>query len=118
MASPVTLFHNPKCGTSVKVLGLLREHGVEPNIVRYLTAPPSAVEWKALITRSGLKVRDFLRNKEKLYAELDVANKKWTDAQLIAMLAQHPALLNRPVVATPKGVRPCRPAETVLELLG
>ncbi len=113
----VTIYHNPKCGTSVKVLALLRSHGVEPVVVEYLKTPPSAAAWKALLARAGRPVRDFLRAKEKLYAEFDLANAKWSDAQLIDLLAEHPALLNRPVVASPKGVRPCRPAETVLELL-
>lgn len=116
-ASAATIFHNPKCGTSVKVLGLLRQRGLEPKVVEYLRTPPTKTEWKALIARSGLGARAFLRTKEKLYAELDLANAKWTEAQLIAHLAEHPALLNRPVVETEKGVRPCRPAETVLELL-
>jgi len=115
--APVTIYHNPKCGTSLKVLALLRERGVEPAVVEYLKTPPSAAQWKALIARSGLDVRDFLRTKEKLYAELDLANPKWTSAQLLHFLAEHPVLLNRPVVATPKAVRPCRPAETVLDLL-
>ncbi|MCZ2148580.1 MAG: arsenate reductase (glutaredoxin) [Bryobacterales bacterium] len=115
--STVTIYHNPKCGTSVKVLALLREHGVEPVVVEYLKTPPTAAQWKALIARSGLGARPFLRAREKLYTELDLANPKWTDAQLVDFLAQHPALLNRPVVASPKGARPCRPAETVLELL-
>ena len=114
---PVTLYHNPKCGTSVKVLALLRQHGVEPAIIEYLKTPPTAAEWKALIAKSGLGIRAFLRTKEKLYNELDLANPKWTDGQLFAHLTQHPALLNRPVVETPKAARPCRPAETVLELL-
>lgn len=115
--SAVTIYHNPRCGTSVKVLALLRERGIEPGIVEYLKDPPTAEQWKALIARSGLGARAFLRAKEKLYAELDLANPKWTDDQLIHFLAQHPALLNRPVVASARGARPCRPAETVLELL-
>jgi arsenate reductase len=112
-----TIFHNPKCGTSVKVLALLRERGLEPNVIEYLKTPPTKAAWQALIQDSGLGARAFLRTKEKLYAELDLANAKWTDAQLMAHLAENPVLLNRPVVATAKGTRPCRPAETVLELL-
>jgi arsenate reductase len=114
----VTTYHNPNCGTSRNALALLRERGIEPKIVEYLKTPPTRAELKELIRRSGLSARYFLRTKEKLYAELDLANPKWTEAQLIGFLAEHPALLNRPVVETPKGVRPCRPAETVLELLG
>jgi arsenate reductase (glutaredoxin) len=112
-----TLYHNPNCGTSRNVLALLRERGIEPRLIEYLKTPPTLAQWKALIKRSGLSARAFLRTKEKLYAELDLANPKWTDAQLTAFLAEHPSLLNRPIVATPKGVRPCRPAETVFELL-
>jgi arsenate reductase len=104
----------------VKVLALLRENGVEPTIIEYLKTPPTAAEWKTLIAKAapGLGIRDFLRPKEKLYTELDLGNPKWTDSQLLAKLTAHPALLNRPVVATSKVARPCRPAETVLDLLG
>jgi arsenate reductase len=114
---PVILYHNPACGTSRNVLGLIRERGIEPEIIEYLKTPPTRTELKELIRRSGLSVRDFLRTREKLYGEMDLANPKWSSEQLIDFLAEHPALLNRPVVETPKGVRPCRPAGTVLELL-
>lgn len=113
----VTIYHNPKCGTSRNALALLRERNIEPTIIEYLKTPPTLAQFKALIKRSGLSAREFLRTKEKLYTELDLANPKWTDAQLTAFLAEHPSLLNRPVVETPKGVRPCRPAETVADLL-
>jgi arsenate reductase (glutaredoxin) len=113
----VTVYHNPGCGTSRNVLALLRERNIESTIIEYLKTPPTLAQLKALIKRSGLSARAFLRTKEKLYTELDLANPKWTEAQLTAFLAEHPALLNRPVVETPKGVRPCRPAEAVLELL-
>ncbi len=112
-----TIYHNPNCGTSRNALALLRERGIEPTIVEYLKHPPTLTQLKALIKRSGLGTRAFLRTKEKLYAELDLANPKWADAQLTAFLAEHPSLLNRPVVDTAKGVRPCRPAEAVLDLL-
>jgi arsenate reductase (glutaredoxin) len=117
MPKPVTIYHNPKCGTSLKVLGLLRERGMEPTVIQYLKTPPTAAEWKALIAKSGLGIRAFLRTKEMLYTELDLANPKWTDAQLLAHLTEHPALLNRPVVETSKTARPCRPAEAVSDLL-
>ena len=112
-----TLYHNPGCGNSRNVLALLREQGIEPTIVEYLKTPPTLAQLKALIKRSGLTARDFLRTKEKLYAELDLANPKWSKAELTAFLAEHPQLLNRPIVETPKGIRACRPAETVLDLL-
>jgi arsenate reductase len=113
----VILYHNPACGTSRNVLGLIRGRGIEPEIIEYLKTPPTRTQLTELIRRSGLSVRDFLRTREKLYAELDLANPKRSSHQLIDFLAEHPVLLNRPVVETPKGVRPCRPAETVLELL-
>jgi arsenate reductase (glutaredoxin) len=113
----VTIYHNPGCGTSRNALALLRERGIEPKIVEYLKTPPTKKELTEMVRRSGLGAREFLRSREKLYAELDLTNPKWTDAQIIGFLAEHPALLNRPVVSTDKGVRPCRPAETVLELL-
>jgi len=113
----VTIFHNPSCGTSRNVLGLLRERGIEPEVVEYLKAPPSRQHLRDMIERSGLQARDFLRKREHLYAELDLENPKWSEDQLVEFLAGNPSLLNRPVVETAKGVRPCRPAETVLELL-
>jgi len=113
----VTLFHNPSCGTSRNVLTLLRERGIEPEVVEYLKTPLSRDQLRDLIKRSGLSARDFLRKRERLYEELDLENPKWSEDQLVQFLAENPSLLNRPVVATTKGVRPCRPAETVLELL-
>jgi len=113
----VTIYHNPNCGTSRNTLALLRERNIEPTVIQYLKNPPTLAEWKALINRSGLTARAFLRTKEKLYTDLDLANPKWTEAQLTAFLTEHPQLLNRPVVETDKGVHPCRPAETVLQLL-
>ncbi|HVV48011.1 MAG TPA: arsenate reductase (glutaredoxin) [Bryobacteraceae bacterium] len=113
----VTIFHNPSCGTSRNVLALLRGRGIEPEIVEYLKTPPSRQQLHGMIARSGLSVRDFLRKRERLYGELGLDNPKWSEDQLVQFLADNPALLNRPVVETGKGVRPCRPAETVLELL-
>lgn len=113
----VTVFHNPACGTSRNVLALLRERGIEPEIVEYLKTPLSHQRLRDMIARSGLSARDFLRKREPLYKELDLDNPKWSADQLAGKLAENPSLLNRPVVETPKGVRPCRPAETVLELL-
>jgi arsenate reductase len=113
----VTLFHNPACGTSRNVLRLLRDRGIEPEIVEYLKTPPTRDRLSTLIRRSGLSARDFLRSREELYAELDLANPKWSEQEIVGFLAGNPKLLNRPVVETPKGVRPCRPAEVVLTLL-
>jgi arsenate reductase len=113
----VTIYHNPKCGTSRNVLALIRESGVEPEVIEYLRTPPSRKRLVELIKASGLSVRDVLRRKGTPYDELGLDDPKWTDAQLIDLMLEHPILINRPIVATPKGVRLCRPAETVLELL-
>src|SRR5690242_5502303 len=113
----VTVFHNPACGTSRNVLALLRERGIEPEIIEYLKTPPSRVQLREMIARCGLSARDFIRKRESLYKELDLDNPKWSEDALIKTLEENPSLLNRPVVETGKGVRPCRPAETVLDLL-
>lgn len=113
----VTIYHNPRCGTSRKVLGMLRERGIEPNVVEYLKTPPTKAELKKLVAHSDLNVRDFLRTKEPIYKDLDLANPKWSEDQLLGFLAENPILLNRPVVETARGARPCRPAETVFAVL-
>ena len=113
----VTIYHNPRCGTSRKVLGILQDRGIQPTVVEYLKTPPTKAQLKKLVAHSDLKVRDFLRTKEQVYQDLDLANPKWTEDQLLGFLAENPILLNRPVVETAKGAQPCRPAETVLELL-
>ena len=110
-----TIYHNPRCGTSRNTLALLREAGTEPRIVDYLANPPSRDELKSMIQAAGLSVREAVRSKEALYAELGLAEAS-DEALLDAMLA-HPILINRPFVVTPKGVRLCRPAELVREIL-
>ncbi len=111
----ITLYHNPRCSTSRNALALLREHGVEPHIIDYLKTPLSRDALAALIARSGLPVRDFLRHKEALYDELQLDTQD--AAALLDALVAHPQLFNRPVASSDKGVRIGRPAERVLELL-
>ena len=113
----VTIYHNPACGTSRNVLGLIRNSGVEPRIVEYLKTPPSRAELVELIARMGIPVRDLLRRKGTPYDELGLDDPKWTDDELIDLMLEHPILINRPIVVTPLGVRLCRPSETVLDLL-
>lgn len=113
----VTIYHNPKCSTSRNVLALIRERGVEPKVIEYLKTPPSRAELDALMKRGKLKARDLLRDKEPLAAELGLKDAKASDARILDAIAANPVLLNRPIVASPKGARPCRPPETVLELL-
>jgi arsenate reductase len=113
----VTIYHNPACGTSSNVLGLIRNSGIEPLIIEYLKTPPSREELIDLIRRMGIPVRDLLRRKGTPYDELGLDAPKWTDDELINLMLAHPILINRPVVVTPLCVKLCRPSETVLDLL-
>src|SRR4051812_29234398 len=113
----VTIFHNPACGTSRNTLALIRDAGIEPHVVEYLKTPPSKDELRALLAEMGLSVREVLREKGTPYAELGLADPKWTDEQLLDFIGQHPILMNRPIVRTERGTKLCRPSEEVLELL-
>ena len=113
----VTIYHNPNCGTSRNTLAMIRHSGVEPEVVEYLKTPPSRETLKALIASMSVPVRAVLREKGTPYAELDLGNLELTDEQLIDAMMAHPILINRPIVATPLGVRLCRPSEVVLEIL-
>ena len=115
--SDITIFHNNRCSNSRGALALLQERGIEPNIVDYIATPLTAPELSELVAHLGVPVRDLLRTKEAVYTELGLDNPAVTDAQLILAVAQHPVLLNRPIVVTPKGAALCRPPEKVLELL-
>ena len=115
--SPVTIFHNPACGTSRNTLALIRHAGIEPQVVEYLKTPPSKEEVRQLVAEMGISVRELLREKGTPFAELGLADPKWSDDQLLDFLQQHPILMNRPVVRTPLGTKLCRPSEAVLELL-
>jgi arsenate reductase len=113
----VTIYHNPNCGTSRTVLGLIRESGAEPRIVEYLKTPPSRDELKDLIARMGIAVRDLLRVRGTPHDALGLGEPARTDDELLDAMMAHPTLINRPVVVSPLGVRLCRPAETVRDLL-
>jgi len=113
----ITIYHNPACGTSRNVLGLIRDSGAEPRIIEYLKTPPSRGELAGLIRRMGIPVRALLRRKGTPYDELGLDDPKWTDEALIEAMLAHPILINRPVVVTPLGVKLCRPSETVLDIL-
>lgn len=113
----VRIYHNPKCGTSRTVLGLLQEAGEEPEIVEYLNTPPTRDELADLIARMGIAPRDLLRRRGTPYDELELDDAKWTDDQLIQLMTETPILIQRPIVVTSQGVRLCRPAETVHEIL-
>ncbi|MDR3738253.1 MAG: arsenate reductase (glutaredoxin) [Terracidiphilus sp.] len=113
----VTIYHNPDCGTSRNTLAMIRNAGIEPEIVEYLRTPPDRETLKELIARAGLTVRAALREKGTPYAELGLSDTSLTDAQLLDAMMQHPILINRPLVVTPLGVRLCRPSEIVLDIL-
>ena len=113
----VVIYHNPDCGTSRNVLAMIRNAGVEPHIVEYLKSPPSRAMLKALIASMGIPPRDLLRDKGTPYAELGLGDPALSDEALIDAMTAHPALINRPVVVSPQGVRLCRPSELVLDLL-
>jgi arsenate reductase (glutaredoxin) len=114
----VTLYHNPGCGTSRRVLGMLRERGIEPAIVEYLKTPPGPEELAGLIRRMGIAPRDLLRRKEAAHAALGLDRPEVEDAAVIAAMVTNPVLIERPVVVGPAGVRLCRPAERVWEAIG
>ncbi|KQO94007.1 arsenate reductase (glutaredoxin) [Methylorubrum extorquens] len=116
-AFDVVIYHNPACGTSRNTLAMIRNAGFEPHVVEYLKTPPSRALITRMLARAGLSVRDVLREKSTPYAELGLDDSALTDAQLLDAIEAHPALLNRPLVASPKGVRLCRPSEAVLDLL-
>jgi arsenate reductase len=111
------IYHNPNCGTSRNTLGLIRNAGVEPHIIEYTKTPPSRPMLVSLIERMGVPVRAVIREKGTPYAELGLSDESLSDDALIDMMIEHPILINRPIVVTPKGVRLCRPSEAVLDLL-
>jgi arsenate reductase (glutaredoxin) len=117
MDETITIFHNPACGTSRNVLGLLRHAGLEPTVVEYLKTPPGKERLRQLLQAMDMPVRSLLRRKGTPYDELGLDDPKWTDEQLLDFIVQHPILMERPVVVTPLGTKVCRPSEEVLEIL-
>jgi len=113
----ITIFHNPACGTSRNVLALIRNSGVEPQVINYVETPPGRVRLVELIADLAIPVRGLLRRKGTPYDELKLDDPAWTDDQLLDFMVAHPILMNRPIVVTPLGTRLCRPSETVLDIL-
>lgn len=113
----VTIYHNARCGTSRKTLEAIRAAGIEPTVIDYLAHPPSHALLKAMADAAGIPVRGLLRSKESLYAELGLDDASLGDDALVDAMLAHPILIERPLVVSPKGVRLCRPAERVLEIL-
>ena len=113
----VIIYHNPECGTSRNVLGLIRNAGIEPHVIEYLKCPPSRALLQSLIARMGISVRQLVRIKGTPYHDLWLDDPSVTDEQLLDAMMAHPILINRPIVVTPLGVKLCRPSEAVLDLL-
>lgn len=113
----ITIYHNPHCSNSRGALALLRERGIEPRIVEYVKDPLTAAQLRALVAQVGTPVRELMRSKEDAYQQLGLGDAQVGDDALIAAIAEHPKLLNRPIVVTPKGAALCRPPERVLDLL-
>jgi len=115
--SDITIYHNPSCTTSRKVLAAIRETGAEPRVIEYLKTPPSRAELKSLLSRMGITPRALLRRRGTPYDELGLDDPKKTDEALVDAMLAHPILMERPIVVTARGVRLCRPPEKLTELL-
>jgi arsenate reductase len=113
----VTIYHNPECGTSRNTLAMIRQSGIEPEIIEYLKTPPSREKLIELIKAMNISVRALLRERGTPYHEFGLSDPNLTDDQLIDQMLAHPILINRPIVVTDKGVKLCSPSETVLPLL-
>lgn len=117
MSNIIKIFHNPACGTSRNTLELIRNTGQEPEIIEYLKTPPTQAELASMIQQAGLTVRDAIRKNVEPYEQLQLEGSSHSDAELIALMVEHPILINRPFVVTELGVKLCRPSELVLDLL-
>ena len=117
LAMDVIIYHNPDCGTSRNTLGMIRNAGIEPHVIEYLKTPPARVLLQQLIARMGVTARSVLREKGTPFNDLGLGDTGLSDDQLLDAMMSHPILINRPIVVTSKGVRLCRPSETVIDLL-
>lgn len=113
----IVIYHNPDCGTSRNVLGLIRNADIEPHVIEYLKTPPSRAMLRRLLARMGIPARALLRQKGTPYAGLGLEDPGLTTDDLLDAMLAHPILINRPIVVTPAGVKLCRPSETVLDIL-
>ncbi len=113
----ITIYHNPRCGTSRNTLALIRNTGLEPTVIEYLASPPTREALKAMIGQAGISVREAVRSKEAVFAELGLDAPGVSDDALLDAMVAHPILINRPFVITPAGARLCRPSEAVLDIL-
>ncbi len=115
--SKVTIYHNPACGTSRNTLALLRENGITPEVVEYLKTPLSREALTDLVAQMDITAKQLLRTKGKVYDALNVDFDKLTNDEALDIMVEYPALMNRPIVVTEKGVRLCRPLDLVKEII-
>ena len=115
--SNITIYHNPKCGTSRNTLALIRHAGIEPQVIHYVEAPPTREQLVQLVAACGLSVREVLRSKGDVYDSLKLDDPKWSDDELLDFMVAYPILINRPIVVSPLGTKLCRPSELVLDIL-
>ncbi|ORM67519.1 arsenate reductase (glutaredoxin) [Pantoea rwandensis] len=114
----VSIYHNPRCSKSRETLALLQEKGIEPDVVLYLDSPPDVQTLKTLLNKLGLSsARDLMRRKEDLYKELKLADSQLSEDQLLQAMAEHPKLIERPIVINGDNARIGRPPEAVLEII-
>lgn len=113
----ITIYHNPRCGTSRNTLELIKNTGLEVDVIEYLKTPPTKDTLKQLVNDSGLSTREFMRKKESIYQENNLDDAKWSNDELLDWMVKEPILMERPVVVTPNGTRQCRPKEVLFEIL-
>ena len=113
----ITIYHNPDCETSRNTLAIIRQSGEEPQVIEYLTKPPSRERLVELIEAMGITPRQVMREKGTPYAALNLGDPKWTDDEIVDFMLTHPILINRPIVMTPLGIMLARPSEAVLDVL-
>lgn len=113
----VTIYHNPNCATSRNTLALIRNCGIEPNIIYYLDTPPDRQTLEKLIKAMGISVRELLRKNVEPYETLKLDDARWSDDELLDFMLSHLILINRPIVVTDIGTKLCRPSDVVLTLL-
>ena len=113
----IVIHHNPACGTSRNVLAIIRASGVEPVVIDYLHTGWTRPQLQALFAAAGLTPRSALRTTKSPAKELGLLDPEVSEEVLLDHMLEHPVLVNRPIVCTPKGVRLCRPSEAVLDLL-
>lgn len=114
---PITIYHNPDCGTSRNTLAMIRASGEEPIVIEYLKTPPAFEKLKQLVSAMQARAIDIVRKNVPPYETLEVGRVARSEDELIELMVQTPLLINRPIVETPLGTKLCRPSETVLDIL-